>query len=353
MRVRSLSLLFAFATLGSAGSLIKAGAASVSIAPRQPAWLAGSSGRTHPGESASGDLRARALAIDDGSGGRAVLVSVELLAIPRALTEMIAADLMKELGLERGQILIEFHGNSQRAVCPRAAPGSSHPPAWRSAAESPNTRPDSHRSLVGLATGAFLNMRPVRIGIAFGRASFAVNAPLRAALGASSPAGPIDTIGSRAASRNNRWEDAGCRVRLCLPSRRAGHADSYAVSGDYAGVAADRIERDFPGSVALFLRLCDGGQAPSPRGSASLAQVAWSRAGNGGWTASEVADAAGRRPTARDADRDLARVLASHAGRVGAGIEEHRPRPRTVGKDVCLPPMMPASNCGGCPTRSR
>lgn len=271
MRVRSLSLLFAFATLGSAGSQIKAGAASISIAPRQPAWLAGSSGRTHPSEPASGDLRARALAIDDGSGGRAVLISVELLAIPRALTEMIASDIMKALGLERGQILIDSTGT-------RSAPFVQGPhPDLAPAGVEERRRIAEYtaglsQSLVGLATGAFLNMQPARIGIAFGRASFAVNVPLRAALDASSPAGPIDT--SAPVLRVETTSGKMLAVVFGYACRAVAlGADSYAVSGDYAGVAADRIEHDFPGSVALFMRLCDGGQTPSPRGSESLAQV--------------------------------------------------------------------------------
>ena len=113
-------------------------------------------------------------------------------------------------------------------------------------------------------------MQPARIGIALGRVSFAANAPLRSALSASNPAGPFDTT-----IPVLRVETTGGKI-LAVAFGYAGRAatldaDSYAVSGDYAGIVADRVERDFPGSVALALRLCDGGQAPSPRGSTSLA----------------------------------------------------------------------------------
>jgi neutral ceramidase len=271
MRARSLSLLFAFATLGSAGSQIKAGAASVSIAPHQPAWLAGSAGRSHPSESTSGDLRARALMVDDGLGGRAVLISVELLAIPRNLTEVMAADIMKALGLERGQILINATGTRSapyvQGLHPVLAPSSVE--ERRRVAEY--TAVLSH-SLVDLAAEAFSNMQPARISIDFGRASFAVNAPLRAALDASNPAGPVDTTVPvlRVETTSGRM----LAVVFGYACRAAAlDTNSYAVSGDYPGFAAARVERDFPGAVALFLRLCDGDQAPSPRGSASLANL--------------------------------------------------------------------------------
>lgn len=271
MRARSLSLLFAFATLGSAGAQIIAGAASVSIAPHQPVWLAGSSGRSHPGAPTSGDLRARALVIDDGSGGRAALISVELLAIPRAVTEMIAADMMKTLGLQRGQILINATGTRSapfvQGLHPVLAPTGVE--ERRGIAEY--TARLSH-SLVELTAAASSSMQPVRISIAFGRASFAVNAPLRAARDASSPAGPVDT--AVPVLRVETTSGKMLAVVFGYACRAAAlDTDSYTVSGDYAGVAADSVERDFPGTVALFLRLCDGDQAPNPRGSASLAHL--------------------------------------------------------------------------------
>src|SRR6266568_2033339 len=82
---------------GSAGQQFRAGVGSISITPNQPAWLAGYAGRDHPASPEGGGIRARALALDDGSGGRALLLSVELLGLPRVLTELVAADIMKTL----------------------------------------------------------------------------------------------------------------------------------------------------------------------------------------------------------------------------------------------------------------
>lgn len=271
MRTLSLSLLFVLATLGSAGSQIEAGAASVSIAPQHPAWLAGSSLRSHASDPAGRELRARALMLDDGSGGRAVLISVELLAVPRAVTEMIAADIMKTFGMERGQILIHATGT-------RSAPfvQGLHPIVSPSAAAERRNIADYtavlSRSIVDLARAAFSNRQPVHLSVAFGHASFAVNAPLRGTLDASRPAGPVDTaVPVLRVEATNGKVLAVVFGYACRPA--ALDPDSYEVSGDYAGIAADQIERNSPGSVALFFGLCDGDQAPNPRGSASLAQL--------------------------------------------------------------------------------
>lgn len=274
MRAWSFGFLFALTTIASAGAQTRAGVASISIAPSEPAWLAGYARRDHPSEFASGNIRARALAIDDGSGGRVVLISVELLAVPRALTELVAARIMKALGLDRGQILINASGTHNapfvRELQPDLAPAGAEEQrriaeysAWLS------------HSLVELASASFSNMQSARIGVAFGHASFAVNASLRTAMNAAiptGPTGPVDTAVPvlRVSSTTGRT----LAVVFGYACRAAAlGAGSYALSGDYAGVAAAKIERDFPGSVALFLRLCDGDQSPRPRGSSEFAAL--------------------------------------------------------------------------------
>ena len=55
-------------------------------------------------------IYARALALDDGAGGRAVIITTDLLGLPRSLTERAAVEIMKAHGLERGQILFTATG---------------------------------------------------------------------------------------------------------------------------------------------------------------------------------------------------------------------------------------------------
>ena len=47
-------------------------------------------------------------------------------------------------------------------------------------------------------------------------------------------------------------------------------ADNYRISGDYAGFAAEELEKQLPGTTAMFAMLCGGDQNPQPRGTIEL-----------------------------------------------------------------------------------
>ncbi len=61
----------------------RAGVASTIITPKQPMWMSGYAARTKPSEGKVHDLRAKALALEDSQGTRFVIVTVDLLGIPR------------------------------------------------------------------------------------------------------------------------------------------------------------------------------------------------------------------------------------------------------------------------------
>src|SRR5687768_11968166 len=71
----------------------RAGAAKVSITPTAPMWMAGYSSRDHPAEGKATELWAKALVLEAASGGRAVLITLDLVGIDRALSQSICAKL--------------------------------------------------------------------------------------------------------------------------------------------------------------------------------------------------------------------------------------------------------------------
>ena len=60
-------------------SLWKAGIARVVITPEQSMWMAGYAARDHESEGTMHDLWAKALALEDARGNKAVMVSTDLL----------------------------------------------------------------------------------------------------------------------------------------------------------------------------------------------------------------------------------------------------------------------------------
>src|SRR5215510_3408338 len=68
----------------------KAGVASVSINPSLPMWMSGYGNRPGPAKEIALELKAKALAIEHVSGERIVIVTTDLLGIPRVLRNSVA-----------------------------------------------------------------------------------------------------------------------------------------------------------------------------------------------------------------------------------------------------------------------
>ena len=104
--------MFALFLLFSIGARVygeegwKAGVAKVRITPQGPVWMSGYGNRTKPAEGTVHDLWAKALAVEDPAGYRAVLVTLDLLAIDRATSLAIRREVEEKFGLERSQVIL-------------------------------------------------------------------------------------------------------------------------------------------------------------------------------------------------------------------------------------------------------
>src|SRR5215472_17969089 len=109
MRIRATSLILAIALSASASLSAaepkagdwKAGVAVQIITPDQSMWMAGYGARNKPSEGKLTELYVKALALEDPHGGRFVLLTSDLVGIPRELSEAVAADVRKRTGLPR------------------------------------------------------------------------------------------------------------------------------------------------------------------------------------------------------------------------------------------------------------
>ncbi len=101
-----LPLLLLICPILSAAAEYKAGVARVIITPEKPMYLSGYANRTHASEGKVHDLWAKALAIEDRKGGRVVILSTDLVGLPRGITDVVGARLVKEYGLDRARLVI-------------------------------------------------------------------------------------------------------------------------------------------------------------------------------------------------------------------------------------------------------
>ena len=247
------------ATATMAGAELRAGAARVSITPPGSIWLAG---RNHASESVAGEIYARALALDDGSGGRAVLIATDLAGLPRSLTERVAADIMKAQGLERSQIVF----NASHAHNTPLVKGLQ--PALKSADPAELQKIGQYsealaRYLGEVAAAALAGLKPARLGFGIGRTAFPAQSR---AHGAQAAAEVIAAERDEQVPVLRMLTPKGGLIAVLFGCASGIDLDdnSFAINAGYAGAAEAALEKEYPGAIALFYMLSGVGKSQQP-----------------------------------------------------------------------------------------
>src|ERR1700730_5334172 len=84
----------------------KAGVARVTITPEHLMWMSGYANRKKPAEGKLHDLWAKVLVLEDPYRRRAVLVTMDLVGIPRDLSRSVCEELKRRYGLGRTEIVL-------------------------------------------------------------------------------------------------------------------------------------------------------------------------------------------------------------------------------------------------------
>jgi neutral ceramidase len=258
---------------GVRGASLKAGVARVDITPAGPIWMSGYAARTHPSAGTLTRLWAKALACESAPGGRIVVVTVDVIGLPRSLGGEVAARVERQYRWKRSQLLLNAsHTHTGPMVWPNLSNLAVLPPGEREKlADYRRQLADALVTVIGKAIG---NLAPATVEYGEGSVAFAVNrrqpAPSGVKLGVN-PDGPVDH-----AVPVLKIADAGGKIRAILFGYACHNttltAEIYQLSGDYAGFAAAALENLHPGASALFLMLCGADQNPNPRGTVELAR---------------------------------------------------------------------------------
>jgi neutral ceramidase len=258
-----IGLLLLASSLSGAG--FTAGVAREVITPQLPIWLTGFAARTRPANDGKlHDLYAKGLALDDGRGGRVVIVTIDLLGLPSEVVSEVASRAGKQYGLKRSQILF----NSSHT--------HSGPVVWPAIRVLFEFTPDEEKAALGYqkdlvekltrVIGSAMNARvPAELAWGQGETNFAINrrAPRLKAMGLPVVA-PVDH--SVPVIRVNTKDGkllAAVFGYACHNTTVT--AEFYQVNGDYAGFAQAEFEKMHPGSTGMFLMLCGADQNPEPR----------------------------------------------------------------------------------------
>ncbi len=257
----------------SAKETWRAGVATVMITPDEPMWMSGYASRDHAAEGTLHDLWAKALVLEDPSGQRAALVTLDLVGIDRDTSQHICEQLRSQYGLERRQVALSTsHTHTGPVVAGNLAPMYFLDDEQAQRVKKYTAELGDH--VVKVVGEAVENLETVTLRQGLGEASFAVNrrnnreADVPQLRERGELKGPVDhelpvlTV-----------TDSQNRLKAVVFGY-ACHATTlsfYQWSGDWPGFAQLEVQRRHPGAVAMFWAGCGADQNPLPRRTVELA----------------------------------------------------------------------------------
>ncbi|HEX4795054.1 MAG TPA: neutral/alkaline non-lysosomal ceramidase N-terminal domain-containing protein [Humisphaera sp.] len=247
------------------------GIAQVKITPSKPVTLAGYAARTKPFETVDQNVYATAMALQDRENHRAVLITLDLTILPGDVAEGVRSRIIEKQKLEPAQVVLSVsHTHSAPTVSLSAGGGVM--PTGNVANTIEYTR-ELQDKIVAVADEALAKMSPAKLSWGWGVANFVMNRRQftdRGIILGVNPAGPVDRTvpvlridGPDGTLRGVLFGYA-CH-NTTMPS------NMLAVSGDYAGHAKAFVQKQFPGTLAMFMMGCGGDANPYPREQAQYA----------------------------------------------------------------------------------
>jgi hypothetical protein len=254
----ALALLVTFGA-GAAEIEWKIGLATVKITPDTPVPMAGYASRTKPYEKIEQDIFAKALALEDRQGQRAVLVTTDLIGLSRAVAEPVCERIQARTKLARSQILLSASHTHSAPILrleERADPGMT-PDDARNIVAYTRALQDK---LVEVAAQALAGLEPAKLSLGSGVAHFAMNrrefTPRGVILGVN-PRGLVDRTVPVL-----RVESSEGKLRAVLFEYACHNTTltqtNFHLCGDYAGFAQACIQERNPGAQAMFMIGCGG-----------------------------------------------------------------------------------------------
>ena len=227
-----------------------AGVARVDITPPLGLPLRGWAARTARAKSAHEPLLAQAVVVDDGAGGQAAIVALDLPHVGRGLTTTVRQQVQATTGIPPESVLLNAshtHSGPPLDLGGGISWTSEDPEYARYAAILPEL-------VAGAVYGAFHSRRPARVASGSGRATgVSVNRVQHAQ--------PVDD--SVQVLRIDDVDGSPLAVLgsfACHGTCMAGHVPDW--NADFAAPLRLAVQRELPGAACVFLQGCAGDIAP-------------------------------------------------------------------------------------------
>lgn len=265
------------ASASAPAAVLRVGLARVNITPEEPVWLYGYAGknRFRPFSDVLDEIYAQAMAVEDASGDRAVLIAADLCVLRQAEEVLLTKRIMDRTGLARRQILLNWsHTHSGPMI------GDSDVNRYPiSAEDKQRTMAYTERLADKLATvvaAAISDVKPARLSFGVGEAEFVKSRRQYDEHGKYRGMGPnpnqpadrsVPVLRIDAPDGTPRAVLFGCACHAVTLD-----GQSNRLSGDYPALARQGIEQRLPGVPAMFVAGCGADANPDPRGGAEQEQ---------------------------------------------------------------------------------
>ena len=274
----SLLVLAGTATAGeSTNATWRCGVARTKITPEKLFWMGGFAARKRPAEGTLDDLYVKALALEAPDGGVGLLVTADLVGIPKWLYDGLSGEIQRRHHLDRSRI--------------RFASSHTHSgPVLTDALRDIYPLDDQQRRLIDeysrwleaaildTVAKAMGSRSPATLWAGEGKATFAFNRRTndegkRAEMlrRGEAPKGPSDFAVPVLAVRSP--DGRLHTVVFGYAAHTSSLTDNYRWSADYAGVTQRALESKHPGAAAMFFQGCGSDQSAVPRGKVELCQA--------------------------------------------------------------------------------
>jgi hypothetical protein len=272
----ALGLLGCASTSGSPEQGLRAGASKVKITPTKFGWMTGYGNRNKPAEGVKGDLWVRALALQDGAGNQAVLVTADILGFPPKMSRDLRKEARARFGVDESAVmLVASHTHAGPAIPQRPSMEIFHGLDDTTGKEVFEYADWLQERVLEAISKALVARKAASLTLTKGTATFGMNRRFRNENGTWSikdnPQGLVDpevTI-VRVASSDGA-PVATVFTYACHCTTLGGN--NYLYHGDWSGVACEEIEKANGGTPALFATGCGADLNPTPRGTFELAE---------------------------------------------------------------------------------
>jgi neutral/alkaline ceramidase-like enzyme len=242
----------------------KAGVASNIITPTEALWMAGYGARTKPAEGKLQDLYIKVLALEDAQGGKLVLLTSDLIGIPRSLSDKVSAEVKKRTGLSRERLMLSSSHTHCGPVLRDNLSGM-YPLTPDQPQKIDAYTERLEQGMIETIVAALADLKPTRLSHGKGTIRFAMNRrepTPKGIINSRNPDGPVDHDVPVL-----RVETPEGKVRAIVFGYACHNTtlQFYQWCGDYAGFAQADIEQRHPGALALFWAGCGGDANPQPR----------------------------------------------------------------------------------------